>query len=148
MKNTIALALVVTTLFLNACGGKKIVKMNETVDAETKGYSIAVEWVKNKRDSLDIRLTHHNGYSHPIHFRTNSVSLSFNDRSGVLNEKTYNVELAAGGNQTDTVKFKFHPKIEKHGKATLTIDPIYSGDYAAGDKTKLPKYSRVIEINE
>lgn len=136
----------VVVFLLSACGGKKMVKLNEGVDETKKDYSIALEWVKNKRDSLDVRLIQHNGYGHTIHFRQNSILLTFNGQKGELNEKEFPVELAPGATQADTLIFKFKPKVSKTGTATLTIDPIYKGDFTAGEKTRLAKYSRVIEF--
>lgn len=134
------------TFFLLSCGGKKVVKLNETVDTEHKGLSVAVEWIKNKRNAIDMSLTFHNGNSHPLHFNRESVKATFNGQDGAL-VKDLDVSLGAGESVSEIVSFRFHPKIPKTGSLVLILDPIYKGATTSGNKEKLPKFTRDFPIN-
>ncbi len=141
MKKTLLFGSLSLLLIFVACGGRKV-KLNEAIDQNSKSLSTAVEWVKNKGDSVDMNLTFHNGYSHPIHFSRGAIRATFNGKEGVLRQDKFDVNLDPGESLSETFIFRFNPKIPKEGNFVFSIDPIYQGKLSDEKKVKLPKYVR------
>ena len=105
--------------------------------------NMSVEWIKNKRDSIDMRVNF--TAKEALHFDRNAVTLTFEGKQGNLREMAFNITMPAGSSQAKTLIYTFPKDVPKSGTATITIDPLYKG--TEGD-AKLAPYKRSLPINK
>ena len=131
---------------LLGCSGRQVLKLREGVNEEAKDLTASIIWIKNKRDSVDIKIKLFNGYTHPVHVNRSSFKMTFNGRHGNLNEDSLEIALGSKEFKEQYLMFRFTEEIPAAGDAVFTIDPIYSGMSSEGDKTKMPKYTRTVNF--
>jgi hypothetical protein len=148
MRNQTLLTLILSSFLVLSCSHGHRVALNEQVDSNKKEFSTALEWAKSKKDSIDMKISFHNGLSHPIHFDRSAFHMKSGELTGNLNKSYLTVELAPGESRAETLIFNFHTKMPKGQVATLTIDPIYQGTLEQGDKKQITKYTREIPFKD
>lgn len=133
------LALLATT----ACTQKARYADDPTIHPD---LDVSVAWLKNKRDSVDMRLIFHNKSTYPLTFTGSSVRLSYDGRTA-YHTADFVRTLLPGESDARTFVFRFEQLVERKGIATLTVDPLYKGG-AGDDKTRqeVRRYLRRFEL--
>ena len=117
-----------------ACGGRARVKFEGTNgtaanEAGDKALSISVQWLKNKKSTIDILATIKNTYDVPVTFKKKDIRLTVEGSNGTIAKNDFSGELAAsGGSERGILVFSFDRAVPPAGKATLTIENIKSED--------------------
>lgn len=134
MKKILYMSLLGVFAMTVACGGRSRVKFEGTDgtaanESGNKALSISVQWIKNKKDKIDILATIKNTYEVPVTFKRKDITLTVEGKSGIISKNDFSGELAAaGGSERGLLIFSFEEKLPETGKATLTIDNIKSED--------------------
>lgn len=108
-----------------------------------KGVSLEMEWLKNKKDSIDVKFKIGNDYDHPVIISGDSVLLTLGDKK-VAPRESATLELKAHQSRVIGYVFPF-AKEAREGEATLSFGTITEGPYEKADKKELPPLS--IKLN-
>jgi len=126
---------------LSSCGGKKV-KYDDVQVEGAGGLKAEVEWLKNKRHTIDVRVVLTNGSAGNVAIKPGGLSLTFDGQKGEFKGADWTISLLP--NQTDTrnLSFLFSPKVKKEGLAVLGIGYDVQSDKgkakAASISLKLP----------
>jgi hypothetical protein len=141
ISHAISLSLsVVLLVSFTACAGKKVVYEGGAATKNTaagEGLASSVEWLKNRKETIDVRMRFTNEYKTPVVIRMAKAKMTF---GGVaVNPKDYGavVELGAGISTERNLIFLFGPMKAAMGVAEIEIVPEQNGKDLPPLKTSL-----------
>jgi len=108
-----------------------------STDINGKALSLEVEWIKNKRKSLDMSLVLRNGYEQWVTYKKRSWNLTFNGRPSEVKRYDFSGEIGPGRIEKGIIIFAFQGNVEEHGHGVLTLDPVSTSGDASG-KQEVP----------
>lgn len=123
----------VTTLALGIGCGKKRHKFtaeqgSASTEQDGSGLLVDVDWVKNKRDSIDVLVYLKNTYGEPVVIPTKAYKVTYHGKTYGLRGPSTLEEFAPNTTEKKVLIFRTGEEIPKKGTVTLTIDPINQGE--------------------
>lgn len=108
---------------------------------------VSVAWLKNKKNSIDMRVIFKNQGKYPLTFSGGAMHLNFDGREGYSTSTDFVRTLMPGESDARTLIFRFEQLVGKKGVATFTVDPLYKG--GSGDdknRQQVRRYLRRFEL--
>lgn len=143
LRNASSAILAVTLLLAAGCSSKTRYADDSTIHPD---LDVSVAWLKNKKNTVDMRLVFRNKSSFPITYTGSSVKLSFDGRDG-LQAENFVRTLLPDESEARTLIFRYEQTVAKKGIATLIVDPIYKGGTGEeGTRQTVRRYFRRFEL--
>lgn len=94
---------------------------------ENAGLSGRVNWVKIKKDALDMEVVLENHYAFPVHFNSGGWKMTVNNIAGDFHFQKFSGNMGPGSSDRALVSFDFKGSGKKlSGPAILTLDHVYA----------------------
>ncbi len=130
----ICIGIVLFASFSTGCAHKTVLDPETAIvksEADGKGLSAEVLWLKNKNNAVDVLLRFSNSYPHSVFLKNKAFQMTIEGTQRGLKNSTFAFELAAGESTEKVLIFAFGESKPKTGRAVLTIAPVNVDNGAA-----------------
>jgi hypothetical protein len=134
---------VLSVYVFSACSHKSY-KYNETVGNEASGLKLTVDWLKNKKKQIDLKLDFENVSSDELTVNENAITVLFSGQAGVLKSENASILLSPKQKASRVLMYSFAPPVNGPGMVTLSVDPIVLRDTQG--KTRNTKVSVNLQV--